>query len=436
MTFSYRITNRKERFLLIGLMLIVLLVSASIVLFYNDYFLLGDPNNPNNDDVKYIQSAKLLLNEGILAYNTGVEPSAFIMPGFPLILSGFMAIFGQDGAAVIAFRLFQCLLQAGSLYLVFIIARYAFNTRIAFIACILSALYLPDYFSSGVILSETIFRTLILVLVCVTISAVQARKYQWYILIGALVAFAAYFKPHASLYPAILLILWLRARYSWKEMLRYTFIIGSVYVILLMPWWIRNMITFNEFILFTNSGGSPFLLGTSINYNMPPAGFFDAYPQYDPKTIFDGSDSAAVAKGLDIVKYGFTHEPLTYLHWYTIGKLQGLYLDPYYWKPIWPISKEVMIWIQYALMALAAVGIVISRIWKGLRERWRMQEPIVLTLLYFTVIYVPFVAFSRYGYPNIVFLLMFSAVTIEWGIQYVRSIKQGRSRSKSTVDGS
>lgn len=436
MTFSYRITDRKERFFLIGLMLIVLVVSASIVLFYNDYFLLGDPINPNNDDVKYIQTAKLLLNEGILAYNSGEEPSVFIMPGFPLILSGFMAIFGQDGAAVVAFRLFQCLLQAGSLYLVFIIARYAFNTRIAYIACILSALYIPDYFSSGVILSETIFRTLILVLVCVTISAVQARKYQWYLLLGILVAVAAYFKPHASLYPAILLILWLRARYSWKEMLRYTCIIGVVYVLLLTPWWIRNMITFNEFILFTNSGGSPFLLGTSINYNMPPEGFFDAYPQYDPKTIFDGADSTAVAKGIDILKYGFTHEPLTYLQWYTIGKLQGLYLDPYYWKPIWPISKEVMIWIQYALMALAAVGIVISRIWKNLRQRWRMQEPIVLTLLYFTVIYIPFVAFSRYGYPNIVFLLMFSAVTIEWIIQVVRPLIKGRSKTISKVDES
>lgn len=408
--FSYAITNPKERRWLFGLMAFVLVMSVSIVLYYGNHFLLGDPNHPNNDDVKYIQTAKLMLSEGTLSYNTGTDPSAFIMPGFPLILSGFLAVFGQDGGGVIAFRLFQCLLQAGSLYLIFIIARYVFNARIALLACIISALYPPDYFSSGVILSESIFRIVILLLVCSLITAVQSKRWGWYMLIGALTAAAAYFKPQATLFPAVLLILWWKEKYTWKEMLKYTWIIVLTYMALLSPWWIRNLITFERFILFTDSGGSPFLLGTQIfNWN-PPAGFFEQYPQYDSATFYHGADSEAIAKGMAILKYGFTHEPLLYLLWYTIGKLIGLYFEAYYWLPILGIGLVEAHILQALLVGLSAAGMIMSRKFSGRRQRL----PLLLTITYFTLIYVPFIAFSRYGYPNMTFLLMYTAAAVEY----------------------
>ncbi|GGG13785.1 hypothetical protein GCM10010913_39460 [Paenibacillus aceti] len=411
--FSYAIRDPKERRILYGLMAFVLVLSVSIVLSYGDYFFLGDPDKPNNDDVKYIQTAKILLNEGTLAYNTGTEPSSFIMPGFPLILAGFLAVFGQDGGGVVAFRLFQCLLQAGSLYLIFIIARYIFNSRIAFITCIISALYLPDYFSSGVILSETIFRTVILLLVCVMITAVQSKHWGGYALIGVLTAAAAYFKPQASLFPAVLLILWWKEKYTWREMLRFTCLIGVVYIALLSPWWIRNVVTFDRFILFTESGGSPFLLGTRIYHLMPPDGFFDAYPQYDRETLFQGSDASAMTKGLDILKYGFTHNPLLYLLWYTVGKFIGLYFEAYYWLPILGVGLVAGHVIQALLILLSIAGIV----WSRRVSSWQHQMPLLLTILYFTVIYVPFIAFSRYGYPNVVFLLMYTALAVDQILQ-------------------
>lgn len=102
------------------------------------------------------------------------------------------------------------------------------NTRVALIACTVSAFYPPDYFSSGVILSETTFRTLLLLLVCCTILAMDQGRPALYVLIGVLTAAAAYFKPHASLYPAVLLILWLRMKLPWRTMLKYTLLIGGL----------------------------------------------------------------------------------------------------------------------------------------------------------------------------------------------------------------
>ncbi|MEK4513201.1 glycosyltransferase family 39 protein [Paenibacillus anaericanus] len=429
--FSLSGLNRPTKLALLGMIAFVGIVSCIIVLAYNDYFFLGDPIKPNNDDVKYIQTSRLLLNEGVLAYNTKDKPSAFIMPGLPFILAGFMAIFGQDQGGVIAYRIFQCLQQAFCIYLIFWIGRRIFNTRVALIACAISTIYLPDYFSSGVILSETTFRTIILLLVCVTILAIEQNRSALYLLIGVLTAAAAYFKPHASLYPAVFLVLWWKQKIPLRVMLKYTIIMAATYVALLTPWWIRNWITFHEFILFTNSGGSPFLLGTRIYGQLPPAGFFEEYPQYDPQTLFQGSDSTAIQKGLDIISYGFRHEPLKYLYWFTLGRWVELYFHPFYSRPIWPVTRPLMNVLQVILMLINMVGIV----WALLKHQFTRLLPLLLALGYFTVIYVPFVAFNRYGYPNMVLLIMFGAYAIDQVlnhfIKYPSDRLEGRRTSAS-----
>ncbi|WP_172254150.1 glycosyltransferase family 39 protein [Saccharibacillus deserti] len=397
----------RDRVWLISIMAFVLAMSVFVVLAHNNYFLLGDLNNPNNDDVKYVKSAELLLEGGPLAYNSGTEPSAFIMPGMPLLLAAFIGPFGEQGG-IVAFRLFQCLEQAASIYILFLIARRVFGRRVALVSCVIAALYPPDYFSSGVILTESTFRLLCLLLVLVMMIAAENRKLSAYIGVGVLTAAAAYFKPQASLFPAVLLFLWLRERYSLKEIFKYTAVVLGTYLILLCPWWIRNFLTFGHFVLFTDSAGSPFLLGTRIKYGLPPAGFFDAYPQYDPKTIFAGSDSDAVARGLDILRYGFSHHFWTYLHWYTLGKLEGLYIESYYWRPIWPIGRPLMDMLQKVLVCVTLVGLVSALV----RERFGRLLPLLLTFAYFTAIYIPFVAFGRYGYPTIVFMLPFTAYAL------------------------
>ncbi|MBP2001889.1 4-amino-4-deoxy-L-arabinose transferase-like glycosyltransferase [Paenibacillus shirakamiensis] len=363
----------------------------------------------NNDDVKYIYSAKLILNEGTLAYNSGDQPSAFIMPGMPLLLAGVMAIFGQDLTGINAFRILQCLLQVFSIYLIFIIGRRVFSTRIALITCVICVLYPPDYFSSGSILTETTYRTIQLLLLCVTFVALDKRKTSWYALLGLLIAAAAYFKPHATLYPVVFLLLWWRQRTTWKEMIRFSVAMGLVYIVCLLPWWIRNLITFDKFIIFTNSGGSPFLLGTKIRGTLPPDGFFAQYPQYDPKTIYEGYDSAAVDKGMAIIKYGFQHEPLKFLYWYTLGRWVELYSHPFYSRPFWPITRPVMNVIQYIMMLMSVVGLV----WAWIKHPMQRMLPLLLILGYFTLIYQPFVTFNRYGYPNEILLFLFLAYGID-----------------------
>ncbi|MGF7046487.1 4-amino-4-deoxy-L-arabinose transferase-like glycosyltransferase [Paenibacillus sp. DS2015] len=407
----------------------VFLISMIVVLVHGDRLLLGDPLKLNNDDVKYIHSARVLINESTLAYNSGNEPSTFIMPGLPIALSGFMAIFGEQYSGVTAFRIFQAFLQALCIFPVYYIARYTFNHRAAIITSLLAAAYLPDYFTSGSILTESIFRFIVLILLCVMITALHTKKMGWYIGVGLLTASAAYFKPQASLFPCMMLILWLVHRYSFKEIVRFTLTIIGAYIVLLVPWWIRNYITFGHFILFTSSAGSPFLLGTRIQYQPPSAGFFAAFPQYEPNTIFIGSDREAVTKGLDILKYGLVHEPLRYIHHYTIGRLHSLYMVPFYLHDIFSIKKNIVSNMQIMIV----LGGLIGMFWACIRKTGKTLLPVLLTVFYFTAVQLPFVAMSRYGYPMAMFFLLFASYMIYEVISVFQTEKTNKIEVKEYV---
>jgi 4-amino-4-deoxy-L-arabinose transferase-like glycosyltransferase len=380
----------------------VFVLSLAIVFFYGDQFLLGSYAKLDNDDVKYINSAKILLNDHILTYNSGQAPSAFIMPGVPLILSGLMLVFGQNDSAVMAYRVLQAILQAGSIYLMFILARNVFNQRVALLACGISALYLPDYYTAGVILSEAWFKTIFMLLLCFTIVAIEKRLIRYYIFVAILLAAACYFKPQAVLYPIIFVIPWLARKYSWKQMISSMLVIIVVFSMLLTPWWVRNYASFGRWIPFTTSAASPFLEGTLIFKKLPSDGFFVQNPQYTKKNILQGPDP--ITTGLQIIRYGLVHEPLKYIAWLTLIKIGLLYVSPFYWKAIFGISYPVMTALHVILFILAAFGIADS-----LMKRKGKKQVLLLAFSYFTLIYLPFVTFDRYGYPNHFILIIFAA---------------------------
>jgi hypothetical protein len=403
--FTLHNTSRITRITLFVTMAFVFILSLFIVLYYGDHFLLGTYEKLNNDDVKYVNSARILINEHVLAYNSGHNPSTFIMPGVPLILSGLMLLFGQQDGGVIAYRIVNVMIQTGSIYLLFCIGRYVFNTRVALIACVLSALYIPDYFSSGVVLSESWFKPILMLLICFTIVALDKKQLRYYFVVAVLLTFACYFKPQTILFSVVIAFIWLIQKFTWRQMITYTLLIAVTFCILLSPWWIRNYVTFGHWVTFTESAGNPLLQGAFINGNPPSAGFFKKYPQYTNKaTLFQGGDKNQVTTAKRILLYGLYYEPAAYLDWYLLKKPVALYKWPYYWKTIFGVSKAAMDKIQLYLAIIGALGIVVSLI-----RREGKTLLVLLSFVYFTIIYLPFVTFSRYGYPNVFILILFAA---------------------------
>lgn len=400
--------SRFTRITLYTIMVFVLLLSMGIVLFYGDHFLLGTYAELNNDDVKYIESAKVLVNYHTLTYNTGHAPTSFIMPGVPLILSGLMLLFGQNDSAWMAYRVLQAIMQSGSIMLLFLLARYMFNSRIALIACGISALYLPDYFTAGVILSEAWFKTIFMLMLLFSIIAIEKRQLRYYVMVAVMLALACYFKPQTVLYPLIFVIPWLKNKYSWRQMISFTLVIIVTFSLLLSPWWIRNYNSFSKWIPFTSSSGNPLLEGSLIFKKLPSDGFFIEYPQYTEKNILQGSEGDKLKTGKQILFYGLTHEPLKYILWHTIMKTALLYISPFYWKTIFGVSYPVMTALHLIMVIMAIVGMV-----KSYKRKIGKKLILLLAFTYFTLIYLPFITFDRYGYPNDFILIIFAAFMVE-----------------------
>ena len=173
--FLLRNEDKKTKYFIMGIISCFLIFSLIIIFRWGNSTLLGSLETFDNDDVKYIRSAWTLVDKGVLTYEDTVTPTVFIMPGLTYVLAGFTWIFGKMNG-IIAFRVFQVLLQCGSLYLLFLIARKIFNSKIAIIACIIDALYFVETYVTSLVLMECLFKFLFLLLIYLSIYALNEKK--------------------------------------------------------------------------------------------------------------------------------------------------------------------------------------------------------------------------------------------------------------------
>ncbi|GGD76321.1 glycosyltransferase family 39 protein [Paenibacillus nasutitermitis] len=410
-----------------AVMAVVLIVNAAVVLWLGDHFLLGSYDKRNNDDVKYVHAAQVLLKDHTLVYNSGALPTNFIMPTIPLMLSGFIAIMDDRDMGVTAFRLLQCLMQSFSIYLLFILARSVFGSRVGLVAIILAAFYIPDLFASGAVLTESTFKLLLLLLLCSTIYAINKKTAAAYVWVGLMLGLACYVKPQSALFPVCLLVLWLVHRYSWKDIVKYTAIVGVCSMALLSPWWIRNYVHFNEFIPFTKSSGNPMLLGALVKRANPPKGFFEQYPEYKDGKLFGPSDNSQKLAAQRLIAYSFKHTPVSYTYWFTAGKTYQLFSAPFYSRPVPGLPRPAINVLHWLYVLAGFAGIVMLLINKRLKQ----MLPILLPFLYYWLIHLPFITFGRYGYPLMSMLVIFAAAGIVLLIDRRNKNNQGISGAPS-----
>ncbi|MCQ1531176.1 ArnT family glycosyltransferase [Lutispora saccharofermentans] len=383
--------KNEEKWVKISLAMIIFVffaVSLYSVLMYGNANYLGSFDKMDNDDVKYIRSAWELLDNGNFIYHKVDEPTVFIMPGLTFMLAFFMKLFGKYGG-ITAFRVFQAVLQGSSMYLIFLIGRKVFNSKTALIGCILSVFYMAEYYAPTLILTETSFKFLLLLLVYLSIYAIEERSPLYYIAGGLVWGLACLIRPTVAAYPAVILIMWIIKKYKISDMVKFTIITTFVFAAVMSPWWIRNYKVYNRFIPLTLSSGNPFLQGTYINYDQKT----DYTPYEVGKTAIE-TDENELKTGIYRLKvYGRKH-PIKYLYWYTVGKTWELWNFPFYWKEMFNVS--------FAKAALYHHGILIL----GLYEAFKLFKKgeknfifIAITIVFFNIIYLPYFTFSRYSYP-------------------------------------
>ncbi|MCL1852347.1 MAG: glycosyltransferase family 39 protein [Peptococcaceae bacterium] len=400
------------------LILIYLVLQMSAVLIYGDDYYMGDMAQMNsNDDVKYVRTALILLDEGELYYQDGDidagVPTVFIMPGFPIFLAAFLKIFGLPGG-LLAVRLVQGLLQGGVMALLYRLGKKYVNVWAARVALILYLLYIPNLSVSLLILTEALFTFLFVLLVTLCFEAVESKRMRYYVGGAVVLGLAALIRPTILLFPVVILIMWLLKKYSIKEMLMRALVVGCILVALLMPWWIRNGVEFGRFIPLTVAAGDPFMQGAFIGYDMSDMGrYMEDFP---PATDAFATDQAKMDIGKARLRESWQERPLATIAWYTVGKFFYLWgipfhdcPNPYYESAIkvtlFRVPFEVNV-VYHWLVLVSGIGGLVFLFRKGNPDR-RLNMLMPLSMIYMCVVYLPYYVQPRYAYPimPLVFLL-------------------------------
>lgn len=388
--FSLKNEEKKVKITLYTILALFFIICLYAVLAYGDSCLLGSIEKADNDDVKYIRSAWTFLDTGRLTYHDINEPTVYIMPGITFVLAFFMTIFGK-AAGIVAFRVFQVILQTLSMYLLFLIGRKVFNSRVALGACVIDLFSVAEYYAATLILTEAIFKFLLLFLLYLSISAIEERKAQYYILGGFIWGIACLFRPTIAAYPAVILAMWLIKKYKFRDMAKFTVMALLGFTVIMSPWWIRNYTVFDKFIPLTFSSGNPFLQGTYLNYDQTK----DYTPYKIGQTAWETNQNEMNTGIYRLKTYGKEH-PFQYVMWYTLGKSWHFWNSPFYWKEILGVSCIRAGTFHWLVLITAALGAVLL-----FKKRKKSSLPFILFFVigYFNLIYLPYYTFSRYAFP-------------------------------------
>lgn len=400
-----------KKWLLI-LIAIYFVIGIIAVFKYGDSNLLGSLEKPDNDDVRYIRSGWTLLNTGKLTYHSTNTSTIYIMPGLTFTLAFFMAIFGKL-SGVIAFRIFQVFLQAISLYLIFLIGRKAFNAKTGLFAVFIDILYMAEYFVPTLVLTETIFKFLLILLIYISMKAISEKKYKYYIWGGVIWGITCLFRPTIAAYPIVILVMWIVKKYKISEMIKYGILVLSIFCLIMTPWWIRNYNTFQRFILLTESSGNPFLKGTYINNNQKK----DYMSMKKGKTISENNKNEIETGKKRLKKYVKKH-PLQYVYWYTLGKTWYLWRIAFYWNTMFGIHPAVAMIVHVFILLTALYDIF----W-DFKKKEKEFLFLFIAVAFITIVHLPYFCFERYSYPIMGIMCIFSAHYVD---NYLRHLQKNK----------
>lgn len=408
--FTIKDLSKKQKIILFSLLFVYLMINLITIFKYKEYLFL------KSDDGAYTYAGKYLIDHGMLIYHYDNVPTSFIMPGTPVIFGIFYWLVHDEWRAIMLYRIMQCFLQTYCLYLMFVMSKEFFNKYVGYIAVILSLFYFPDFQTSGLILTEIPFKLSFILLVKYSYLAIKSKEVKNYIIGGIWLTVTMYFRPVLAPYPIVILVIWIIEKYSIKEMVKFASITIVTVCLCLTPWWIRNYNTFNRFIIFTESSGDPFLLGTYINYEKDES-YNNIVNDSKYNITVDGEnvkdvpslDKGKKELGIQRIKDEFKKDPLGLISWYTYKKTEILWRNPFLWKPVYNLNYSVYEYHGYIGM-FALIGILVA-----LRSNFKKHLFLFLTLAFYNCIYLPFFCFDRYNYPAMWILIIFAASLI-WKI--------------------
>ena len=201
------------------------------------------------DEGNYIAMAKRLLNEHYYSY-WGEGPDAYVSPGYPLVLTACMAIFGTDLEGIFCIKVVQGLLAAATVFLTFLLG-YLLTEKysVGLIACLLHGANTVFYLYSRLLLTETLYFFTLMLFFVVFVLAMKRERWFLHVLAGVCFAVTILVRPLLIVIaPFLFLPSLVRHWKDWKTFLRPLALFALGFLLLCLPWWVRNGVVLGEFI--------------------------------------------------------------------------------------------------------------------------------------------------------------------------------------------
>jgi 4-amino-4-deoxy-L-arabinose transferase-like glycosyltransferase len=346
-----------------------------------------------------------------------VAPTAYMAPGYVVLLAGALFIFGSLGYLVL--QLLQALASAVVCLVVAGVAGRVFERGAAMPAGVLAALY-PMLIYYSRIMQPTVFIALAVALAVALLLRLAERPVK-----GLALAAGLTLGIGILLEPVMLAFLplglgWLAWRDGWsRSALLRVMTIGGVVCLLLAPWTVRNWLVFHRFVPVKSSLGLNLWLGN----NPQATGYEFAEDGHrvlkslsaEERGQMAGMDEVAASRHLRALALEFIREN----PWRTV-QLAAAKFYCFWWvspmrrgRRVHGEYRQTYLWLRKLvlglLLASAGAGTALARP--------RLAQALLpgLVCAAFSLTYaLTFAAHSRFKVPLEPLLLVFSAGAISW----------------------
>lgn len=233
------------------LVLAILVLALSIRLFF--VFTTSKPIS--GDQYTYDVMAQFLLKHHSLMILEG-KPTAYVTPLYPIFMAGVYACFGHS---YLWLRIIQALMGAFLCFMIYLIAKEAFDKRIALLALLLTAIH-HFFISFGLLFySENLFMVFLAVSILFLIKFYKSGSYTHAALFGLFSSLAVLTRSAHFLFiffaAGALLLFPKSPGISYRKLLRSLGLAMLCFVILLSFWIARNYLVFKAFIPLGTEAG-------------------------------------------------------------------------------------------------------------------------------------------------------------------------------------
>lgn len=208
------------------------------------------------------------------------KPSAEREPLYPIVLALIYALLGRSWFSI--FLLHTCLAGMG-LWLLYILAKEIFGSRVAQLSMALYAFYPFTHYYVASLNRENLFIPIFLAANLFALKAYRTHSLKW--VSYSTITFALLILCRAPFLPYVVLVGLILCWYGEKrKRIKILALYFSLFVVVISPWVIRNRLVFDRWIMGTTLGGLVLYMSLLIPYNVGHVPL--AQPLYDKTDPF------------------------------------------------------------------------------------------------------------------------------------------------------